>query len=182
MTLYFSKSTKGFYNSDIHTTLPTDAVEITVDEYQILLDGQSQGLQISFPSSGKPSLVESSSLLSLIETKEKRKAFINSERNRVINEGMEFEGNVFDIDDVSLSRISSVITAVNVSVPLPEGFTWRSKDNQNVPMDSTKLITFGATALGYFSSIMQKSWALKDLIDTKNTKAKVVQVTWETTL
>lgn len=182
MSIFSSKSTKGFYDSNIHKNLPLDAVEITADEYQSLLDGQAQGLQISFPSTGKPLLVDPSSLLSLLETKEQRKAFINSERNRVINEGMEFEGNVFDIDDISLSRISSLVTAVTANIPLPEGFTWRSKDNQNVPMDAAKLVTFGATALGYFSSIMQKSWALKDLIDTKNTKAKVVQVVWETTL
>lgn len=38
MTLYFSASTNGFYDSEINETMPSDAKEITFDEYQALLN------------------------------------------------------------------------------------------------------------------------------------------------
>jgi hypothetical protein len=40
---YWSKSTSGFYDSIINTSIPLDAVEITDDYWMLLLDGQSNG-------------------------------------------------------------------------------------------------------------------------------------------
>lgn len=55
--LYFSASTSGFYDSDIHSVLPEDAVEITKEEHMLLLDGQSVGKRIVSDGTGKPTLV-----------------------------------------------------------------------------------------------------------------------------
>lgn len=56
----YSALTNGFYDSDIHSELPADAIEITTDEYQSLLNGQSNGKIISADSDGKPVLTDPS--------------------------------------------------------------------------------------------------------------------------
>lgn len=58
MTTYFySASTGGFYTPDINPVMPADAVEITEEYYQSLLEGQSNGLQIVADTQGYPILI-----------------------------------------------------------------------------------------------------------------------------
>ena len=53
--MFYSKSTGGFYASEIHgDAIPADAVEITADEHAALLAGQSQGKLIQADAKGKP--------------------------------------------------------------------------------------------------------------------------------
>lgn len=55
--MFYSKSTGGFYTREIHDdNIPADAVEITVEEHQALLEGQSQGKRIVADESGRPIL------------------------------------------------------------------------------------------------------------------------------
>ncbi|MFZ4833095.1 tail fiber assembly protein [Rouxiella sp. Mn2063] len=55
--IYFSKSTFGFYKSDLYTNkLPIDSVEITDEIWQSMLQGQSLGKIISADESGHPVL------------------------------------------------------------------------------------------------------------------------------
>lgn len=59
MTMFYSQSTHGFYDSGIHVgnQIPHDAVEITVEEWQALLEGQASGQVISADANGNPVLV-----------------------------------------------------------------------------------------------------------------------------
>jgi hypothetical protein len=54
MQLYYSASTNGFYNSEIHKSMPEDAVKITQEQYDKVFDGQSEGLLIAPDSKGFP--------------------------------------------------------------------------------------------------------------------------------
>ena len=56
MTLYYSQSTGGFYDSTIHSRLPEDAVEISPEQHAALLAGQSAGQVIMPGKDGKPVL------------------------------------------------------------------------------------------------------------------------------
>lgn len=56
MTLYYSQSTGGFYDSDINSRLPEDAVEISAEQHAALLAGQSTGQVIMPGKDGKPVL------------------------------------------------------------------------------------------------------------------------------
>ena len=40
---YYSKTTKGFYDTEFHDTIPDDAVSLTDDEYNTIIDEQSKG-------------------------------------------------------------------------------------------------------------------------------------------
>jgi hypothetical protein len=53
----FSKTTGGFYPSDVqYASLPDDLVEVTDDDYQALLEGQTAGKRIVADESGRPVL------------------------------------------------------------------------------------------------------------------------------
>lgn len=57
--MLYSKSTGGFYSRDIHgDNIPSDAVEITDEQYAALLEGQSQGKVISADEEGNPILID----------------------------------------------------------------------------------------------------------------------------
>ena len=57
--MLYSKSTSGFYSREIHgENIPTDAVEITTEQHDALLEGQSQGKIISADDNGYPILID----------------------------------------------------------------------------------------------------------------------------
>lgn len=57
--MFYSAEKNGFYAPEIHgDNIPADAVEITVEEHQILLEGQSQGKLIQTDVNGRPTLVD----------------------------------------------------------------------------------------------------------------------------
>jgi hypothetical protein len=54
MTLYYSKSTGGFYTDAVHDTIPPDAVEISEDDHAALLAAQATGQVITVDATGNP--------------------------------------------------------------------------------------------------------------------------------
>jgi len=59
--VYFSATTNSFFHPAIHgDAMPDDALEITHEQYQALLDGQSAGKLISHDQAGRPVLVDAS--------------------------------------------------------------------------------------------------------------------------
>jgi hypothetical protein len=56
MQLYYDPATAGFYDSDFHTAIPATAVEITQEQYNELLEGNSKGLNITLDEQGQPTL------------------------------------------------------------------------------------------------------------------------------
>lgn len=56
-THLFSASTGGFYIKGLHQTIPEDAVEVSEDQYSMMLEGMQLGKTISV-NNGKPTLVD----------------------------------------------------------------------------------------------------------------------------
>lgn len=55
MSKYFSKSTNGFYDTEINgKNIPSDAVQITFEKYQELFENQSNGQIITSDANGYP--------------------------------------------------------------------------------------------------------------------------------
>ena len=53
--MFYSKSTSGFYATEIHgKNIPADAVEITTEEHAALLAGQGQGKLSVADADGRP--------------------------------------------------------------------------------------------------------------------------------
>ncbi|MFY9962831.1 phage tail assembly chaperone [Pseudomonas sp.] len=57
MTIYASQQTQNFYFDSVHKDIPSDAVEISAELYEALLDGRSGGMDVDF-STSPPSLKE----------------------------------------------------------------------------------------------------------------------------
>ncbi|HFQ7885946.1 TPA: tail fiber assembly protein [Enterobacter roggenkampii] len=55
---YYSPSTRGFYQSQIHKAYPADAVEIDESEYFRLIEEQQNGMEITPGADGSPLLTE----------------------------------------------------------------------------------------------------------------------------
>lgn len=59
MSIFYSPSTGGFYLSDMHAGLiPADAKEITREQHQELMAGQSAGKSIYAGANGSPELID----------------------------------------------------------------------------------------------------------------------------
>lgn len=56
--MFYAKSTGGFYDPTIHTTIPDDAVEISADRHQTLLAAQSTGKHIKADADGHPIAID----------------------------------------------------------------------------------------------------------------------------
>lgn len=63
--MLYSETTGGFYDPEINSDIPIDVVEISQQEYELLLIGQTQGLVISPGPDGVPVLREPEPLLDL---------------------------------------------------------------------------------------------------------------------
>jgi hypothetical protein len=59
MTIYYSSNPRGFYDDRLHgENIPEGAREITSEQHQALLEGQSQGKIIREDADGYPVLIE----------------------------------------------------------------------------------------------------------------------------
>lgn len=57
--MFYSKSTGGFYITEIHgENIPADAVEITDEQHAALLQGQTDGQEIAGDDNGFPILID----------------------------------------------------------------------------------------------------------------------------
>lgn len=56
--LYFSASSRGFYDSKIHSVRPEDAVEISAELHQRLLAAQGEGKAIGADETGAPIAID----------------------------------------------------------------------------------------------------------------------------
>ncbi len=74
--IYYSPSTKGFYNTDIHADkdIPGDRVSITSEEWIELLDHQSAGREIVMGTNRRPIAIE----------RKASKADVRSQRNAAL--------------------------------------------------------------------------------------------------
>ncbi len=66
--IYYSKSTKGFYITEIHgMNIPSDCVKISFDTHQRILKDQSRGKQITEDENGYPLTVDAPTFFSTWE-------------------------------------------------------------------------------------------------------------------
>ena len=128
--------------------------------------------------------VDPSEYLSLSEYKEYRKDEVTDKRLDVFSSGFTYAGHIYDIDEVSRLNIVGTVGAVSAGLTLPEGFTWRTKDNSSVPMGNTDVLELGAAALTFTVNVYGVSFYHKDNIDnlTTNTDIKNYDITvaWPT--
>lgn len=85
---YFSKARNGFFTSDVHgDNIPEDAVKVTEQEWQELVDGQSSGKIIAVGDDNRPRVSDPLPLTTeeLAEQARKKRGELLSEMDVVIS-------------------------------------------------------------------------------------------------
>ena len=95
----------------------------------------------------------------------RKKAGIDATRDRARHSGVTFNGVLFDSDPVSAGNLTGWTTAVAAGIPVPEGFTWRSQDNRDIPFTSADILGLAAAMVAKTTACYQRAWQLKALVD-----------------
>ena len=155
MTLYYSQSTGGFYDDQIHSRLPEDAVAISPEQHAALLSGQSNGQVIMPNKAGQPVLAEQPPCPSSTwdgeqwhidpecaarlkaEQQDEVWERIKAKRYDNLRHGVFVKsvGKWFQTDDASRTQY----LALAVMPRLPEKLTWKTMDNSFVIMTKALL-------------------------------------------
>ena len=114
----------------------------------------------------------------LIELKLQRAVDITAASLAAIEAGFEFDGHRYDSDLISRTNIIGTAAGLHSGIALPEGFTWRTSDNQNVPMDAVSVIALCAALLQHVNEQYATSWQLKAEIEAAPTAEDVAAVVW----
>lgn len=110
--------------------------------------------------------------------KDAKRDAITAACNAAIDGGFEYDGHTYDSDSRSRQNITGLATAITAGVPLSEGFTWRDKDNNDVPMTEQDVIALGAAAIQHVQQQYAISWALKEQVDNATTLEHLEEIKW----
>ncbi|ANN71560.1 DUF4376 domain-containing protein [Bordetella bronchialis] len=180
--IYYAQSTGGFYDSAVHgTAIPPDAVQITAAERDRALDAQASGKTISGVDSNGNMVLSDPPAPTLDELKLAKAADMTAACLAAIDSGFDYDGHRFDSDLVSRTNIIGTATGVQAGIALPQGFTWRTSDNENVPMDGDGVIALGAALLQHVNQQYATSWQLKAQIEAATTPEDIAAISWPST-
>lgn len=98
---------------------------------------------------------------------------VNAKLQELIDAGMNWQGNVFQIDAGSIAKMMEVMSDYLAGETDAAGGAWRSKANIMVPMTDDQVRALIAGARAYVKALRANSWALKDQINKLTTLADV---------
>lgn len=131
MTIKFSPSTRGFYDTSFHASIPLDAVEISPARYRELLDGQAQGKQITLVE-GQPMLQDPPAAPREVLVAQSWAA-IQAERDRRMQSGgFMVRGKWFHSDIFSRTQYLGMMQAGQAIADA--GIQWKTMDHSFVPI------------------------------------------------
>ena len=104
---------------------------------------------------------------------------INQAREQArINEGAEYDDDLFDIDETSQSNILAQIKVAELLNNAKATYIYRSKTNQNHSFTVTQLQELGLAIAQKVNEIYQKSWDLKSQVDSAKSEDELNKITW----
>lgn len=107
------------------------------------------------------------------------RAAANAARSRVLFGGVLYEGHRFDSDHASRTSVAIFAAGLEAGAVMLPGFTWRSAENVNVPMDADGMKGLAYAMLSHADICYRRSWQLKHLIDeSDNPEAIDVESGW----
>jgi len=96
--------------------------------------------------------------------KNRKKTFINSERNTELASGVEYEGHVWDTDEASRANIVSWLSTEGATT------SWRTKGNKMVNIN---LISLMQAITEKTTTAFERSWARKEALSLASTLAEI---------
>lgn len=174
--LYYSKSQDGFFDDAIHATLPSDAVEITIERHRQLLQDQCVGKIIVGDDTGQPVSVDPSILLDLDGYKKQIWERVKALRTAHIDAGCQVAGlGTFNADAESRLNINGAVTGALLAKSTGAAFlmTWKRADNMIVDLDADQMIYVGQTILTFVAACHGHAQTLLAAIHAASDKAGV---------
>ena len=175
MTIYFSKSNIGFYDSDIHaeTQIPSDSIEITEEERSRLINGQASGKIISVGDDGIPYLKDLAPYPYAVwddvgkcwcrGTQATLKA-ISGKKDEIISIGYFFNGNHYQLREIDISNYQSILLALSLGQVNPHDGIWRTMENTDVSFTDAEIGDLALNAIKYKGDILRAWAAHKDAV------------------
>lgn len=159
--MFYSKSTGGFYEAAIHgDKIPADAVEITVDEHALLIEGQGQGKLIQADSTGHPVLVDQLALTPF-QTRDTKLAEFKT-KSDLITFSVREEYPTDEVLSWSKQELEARAYLADDSAPTP--LLSAIAENRNIPLDllAQKVVEKADVYAGFTGQIFGIRQALED--------------------
>ena len=109
-----------------------------------------------------------------------KKQEINQAREQArLNEGAEYDNDLFDIDEKSQANITAIVSML-IANNVPDNYIsiYRSKTNVDHKLTKLQMVELGTTIGAKVTEIYQKSWLLKKKVDEATTIEEVESITW----
>jgi hypothetical protein len=172
MTLFYSASTSGFYDDSIHSTVPSDAVEITAEEHMDILEALSTGKVLAAGTDGKPEAVARPKA-SLADYKAAAKTTLDALRKAEEAKGLSytFPDSVTDViqlrDNRDLLNVQSQVTIAQLlkSSGSTTTIPFQGESNATHEMTADEMIAMGVAVSTYIQSLYAISWAAKASVE-----------------
>lgn len=105
--------------------------------------------------------------------KNRKYRIIELDRDKILSNGFNWNGYTFDSDETSRNNLTAVIALVQAGIALPDNFTWRTKNNQNISLDASQLTQIGSSMLHFVNTTYANSWNRKAIVDNASTFEQV---------
>lgn len=105
---------------------------------------------------------------------------VNAARDGLLRGGWIFNGNTYDSDPTATQNIAGTMTLINTGYILPDGFTWRSKDNVDHSFTNENFTEFFIAATMWREAAFRVSWYHKANIAALTTSADVMNYDYTT--
>lgn len=170
MTLHYSKTTNGFYDSAINMAMPSDAVEISADTHAALLASQSAGQVIQPDQNGNPQAVSAASLRTLGQAQDLQVNLLESAYAAAITQPVAFttaagQTQTFDADAAAQGNLLIATQGYGLVGSTPAGFYWVAVDNAQVPftLEDLKVLYAAMLAQGWtaFQNLQAKKQSVR---------------------
>ncbi len=160
---YHSKTTGGFYDSNVHgNDIPADAVEITAAEHQALLEGQSTGKIIATGPDGRPVLVDPPPPLP--PTLEQKTAHLAQVRYGAEQEGTVWRDDTIQTDDRSQAKYLAELVAIDQGIRIDPS-PWKLNDSF-VMLSNDDIKAMVITARAHVVACFAAEAAVQPLLDS----------------
>lgn len=178
--MHYSKSTGGFYVTEIHgNQVPDDCVSITNEYHAELLAGQSNGMFIVADEEGYPRLAHPPEP-TLEQVKELKWVEIKKERDAREAGGFNYKGAIFDSDSKSVERITSAVLAAQAAKSAGSKLQveWTVADNSRMTLTTDDLLAIPLAMAQFASALHATARELHDSIFAATTAEAVGAIEW----
>jgi hypothetical protein len=117
---------------------------------------------------------------SLEVIKEKRREFLNVQRDILMSSGFYYKGNSFDSDPISIQKINGIVTLALIfkSENKPLEIVWTTKENTQVTFNIDDIIDFGKTCTVFIDSLHHECVNKKEEVMKLDSIIDILKYEW----